>query len=59
MVWIQGDGIHNKFERGPNLPGQDYEATGAGQKAEFGMMEENKILLHPRHGSIDCVNLKL
>ena len=58
MVWIQGDELHNKFERGPNLHGQDYEAISARQKAEFGM-EENGVLLHPRHGSIDRVNLKL
>ena len=41
------------------MRGHDYEAISAGQKAEFGIMVEKQSTLHPRHGSIDCVNLKL
>ena len=44
MVWIQRDEVHNQFKWGPNLRGHDYEAIGAGQKAEFGMMMENGVL---------------
>lgn len=59
MVWIQGDEIHNKFERGPHLRGHDCDAIGVGQKAEFDMMTEKQSTPHPRHGGIDCVSLKL
>ena len=53
IVWIQGDEIHNQFERGLNLPGHSHEAINAGRKAEFGMMMmEHRSTLHSRHGSI-------
>ena len=53
MVWIQGDEIHNQFERGPYLPGHDQEAINAGQKAEFDMMKQNTVLyLHGTGASI-------
>ena len=63
IVWIQGDEIHNQFERGLNLPGHSREAISAGREAGFGMMMmrmmENRVLSSRDTGASIVDNLEL